>query len=43
MFTPSRGGFNDTVRIVMSELRGFLVYVGLVMLGFSFAFYCLFR
>lgn len=43
MFTTSRGGFNDTIRIVLKELRTFLTFVGLVMLGFAFAFYCLFR
>ncbi|GLC34362.1 hypothetical protein PLESTB_000737500 [Pleodorina starrii] len=43
VLTPTRGGFNDTIRMVLSELRTFLTFVGLVMMGFAFAFYCLFR
>nr|BAK18929.1 transient receptor potential channel [Chlamydomonas reinhardtii] len=43
VLTPTRGGFNDTIRMVLKELRTFLTFVGLVMLGFAFAFYCLFR
>ncbi|KAG2492014.1 hypothetical protein HYH03_009743 [Edaphochlamys debaryana] len=43
VLTPTRGGFNDTIRMVLGELRTFLTFVGLVMLGFAFAFYCLFR
>ncbi len=43
MFTTRSGGFNDTIRMVLKELRTFLTFVGLVMLGFAFAFYCLFR
>ncbi|GFR50461.1 hypothetical protein Agub_g12683, partial [Astrephomene gubernaculifera] len=43
VLTPTRGGFNDTIRMVLAEIRSFLGFVGLVMMGFAFAFYCLFR
>lgn len=43
VFTPRGSIFMDTVRVVLHDLKWFLAFLGLVMLGFAFAFFCLFR
>jgi hypothetical protein len=39
VLSPSKNLLVDTIRIVIDDMTWFLVFLGLTMLGFAFAFY----
>jgi hypothetical protein len=43
VFNPTKSFVVDTIIIVLSEMKWFLLFLGLTLLGFALAFYCLFR
>jgi hypothetical protein len=43
VFNPTKSLFFDTIMAVLADLRWFLMFLGLTLMGFALAFYCLFR
>lgn len=43
VFNPTKNLFVDTIRIVIGDMKWFLLFLTMVMMGFAFAFYALFK
>ena len=43
VFSPTKTTFIDTIRLVVRDLKWFLAFIGLTMVGFGLAFHALYR